>query len=337
MHLVAKHATIEETSNTFEACTRIEPYKEVPDMIEDVLAGLLDAPRKLSPKYFYDDYGSLLFDRICGTDEYYLTRTEAALLTEHSSDIIKATMPDQILELGSGVSHKIRVLLDACEEFSHSCEYAPFDVCEEIVALATRKLSVDYHWLDINPMVGDYHAGLGNLPKSVGVRLIAFLGSTIGNFTAQECSEFIKEIKLCLQPGDFFLIGADRLKDPVILNAAYNDADGLTAEFNLNLLRVLNREIEATFDLNNFSHYAFFNEDRKQIEMYLVSTTDQEIRLDNLGIVVRLAEGEKIMTEISRKFSGEELETMLTDNGFSVIRHFQPDNQYYSLLLARAD
>lgn len=337
MHTVYKYETIHGTLDNFDSCTRIEPFKQVPDMVEDVLTGLLDAPRKLSPKYFYDDHGSLLFDRICGTDEYYLTRAEAALLSAHSTDIITATMPDQILELGSGVSHKIRVLLDACEEFSHSCEYAPFDVCEEIVALATKRLSVDYHWLDINPMVGDYHAGLGNLPKSEGVRLIAFLGSTIGNFTEEECSEFIREIKQCLRPGDFFLIGADRIKDTAVLNAAYNDTDGITAEFNLNMLEVLNREIDANFNLKNFSHYAFFNEDKRQVEMYLVSTTDQEIRLGNPGVVIKLAAGEHILTEISRKYSAGELEAMLADNGFSIIRHFQPDNRYYSLLLARLD
>ena len=320
-----------------ESCIRIEPYKQLPDTFEDVLAGLLEPPRKLSPKYFYDDHGSLLFDRICRTDEYYLTRTEEALLTAYSTDIITLTMPDQILELGSGVSHKIRMLLDACEEFSHSCEYAPFDVCEEIVAMATKKLAVEYHWLDINPMVGDYHAGLGNLPKTEGVRLAAFLGSTIGNFTVQECSEFITEIKQCLQPGDYFLIGADRVKDTAILNAAYNDTDGITAEFNLNLLTVLNREINTDFDLENFSHYACYNEAQGQIEMYLVSKCDQEVRLGENGTRIGLAAGERILTEISRKYNEEELESMLVERGFRIVRHYQPANRYFSLLLARVE
>ena len=320
-----------------ESCIRIEPYKQLPDTFEDVLTGLLEPPRQVSPKYFYDDHGSLLFDRICKTDEYYLTRTEEALLTTHSTDIITQTMPDQILELGSGVSHKIRLLLDACEKFSHSCEYAPFDVCEEIVVLATRKLSVDYHWLDINPMVGDYHAGLGNLPKTDGVRLVAFLGSTIGNFTTEERDEFIQEIKLCLQPGDYFLIGADRVKDAAILNAAYNDADGITAEFNLNLLRVLNREINTDFNLENFTHHAFYNEDRGQIEMYLISACDQEVRLGDNGPLIKIAAGERILTEISRKYKEEELESMLVDRGFRIVRHYQPANHYFSLLLSRVE
>ena len=276
-----------------------------------------------------------MFDRICRTDEYYLSRTEEALLNTHSSDILSATMPDQILELGSGVSRKIRWLLDACEEFSHYCEYAPFDVCEEMVMMATKKLAGDYNWLDINPLVGDYHAGLGNLPKTEGVRLIAFLGSTIGNFTVEECSEFICEIKQCLQPGDFFLLGADLVKEPAVLNAAYNDAEGVTAEFNLNLLRVMNREINANFDLENFTHHAVFNEDAGRIEMYLISTKDQEVRLGSDDTLIRLASGERILTEISRKFNGNELETMLGDHGFKTIRHYQPANRYYSLLLAR--
>ena len=323
-------------SDPSAACTRIEPCKQVPGMVEDVLTGLLDSPRKLSPKYFYDDHGSQLFDRICTTREYYLTRTEEALLTAYGSDIINETRPDQILELGSGVSHKIRTLLDACEKYSHSCEYAPFDVCEEVVTLATKRLAVDYHWLDINPMTGDYHAGLGNLPTTEGVRLMAFLGSTIGNFTPEECREFIREIRQCLQPGDFFLLGADRIKDPAVLNAAYNDAGGITAEFNLNLLRVVNREINADFDLDNFSHYAFFNEEKGQIEMYLVSGKDQEIRLGDSGVVISFAAGERILTEISRKYTAGELESMLSDYGFTIIRHYQPANQYFSLLLASA-
>lgn len=328
-----KYGTVKST----ESCIRVEPFKQLPDTFEEVMTGLLEPPRRLSPKYFYDDHGSLLFDRICGTDEYYLTRTEEALLTAYGSDIINETMPDQILELGSGVSHKIRRLLDACEEFAHSCEYVPFDVCEEIVVMATRKLAIDYHWLDINPMVGDYHAGLGNLPKAEGVRLAAFLGSTIGNFTAEECSEFINEIKQCLQPGDYFLVGADRVKDPGILNAAYNDTDGITAEFNLNLLRVLNREINTDFDPDNFSHYAFYNEDQGQIEMYLVSSCDQEVRLGDNGSKINLAAGERILTEISRKYHEDELESILVGRGFRIVRHYQPDNRYYSLLLARLE
>lgn len=335
--IVNKSQTTPRTHNFPVSCIRIRPDRQIPDVIEDVLAGLLVPPRRLSPKYFYDDHGSLLFDRICRTDEYYLTRTEEALLAAHSKDIIGETMPDQILELGSGVSHKIRLLFNACSDLSHTCEYAPFDVCEEVVEQATERLATDYHWLDIKPLIGDYHAGLAHLPGTAGTRLIAFLGSTIGNFTAQQCSEFIMDIKKCLQPGDYFLLGADRIKDPAVLNAAYNDSEGLTAEFNLNMLQVINREINADFNLNNFSHYACFNADLGQMEMYLVSTTEQQVTLGGNGTVLSLAAGERILTEISRKFNTQELESMLVEQGFSIIQHFQPDNCYYSLLLSKAD
>lgn len=337
MLIVNKSQPTPRTRHFPVPCTRIRPDRQILAVTEEVLDGLLVPPRRLSPKYFYDDHGSMLFDRICRTEEYYLTRTEEALLAQHSQDIIKETMPDQILELGSGVSHKIRLLFNACSEFSHTCEYAPFDVCEEVVEQATEQLAADYHWLEIKPLIGDYHAGLANLPGAAGTRLIAFLGSTIGNFTAQQCSEFIMDVKRCLQPGDYFLLGADRIKDPVVLNAAYNDADGLTAEFNLNILRVLNRELNADFDLNNFSHDACFNEELGQMEMYLVSTTEQEVRLGGNGVKFSLAAGERILTEISRKFHARELESMLEEHNFSIIRHFQPENRYYSLLLGKAE
>jgi len=304
-------------------------------MLEEVLAGLTAKPRAIPPKYFYDDHGSLLFDRICGTKEYYLTRTETALLISHGTDIIATARPAQILELGSGISHKIRLLLDACSKLSHTCEYAPFDVCAEMVDLATNRLASDYAWLTIKPLLGDYHAGLGNLPEAGGVRLLAFLGSSIGNFTAAAGREFVRDIRHYLQPGDFFLLGADRVKSAEILHAAYNDADGITAEFNLNILRVVNRSIQANFDPGNFSHSAVYNEDLGQIEMYLIAKQDQEIQLGKTGTSIRLVAGERILTEISRKYEVAELMSMLDDNGFNLVRHYQPDNHWYSLLLAQ--
>ncbi|MBF8269414.1 MAG: Dimethylhistidine N-methyltransferase [Gammaproteobacteria bacterium] len=307
----------------------------MPGMLEEVLAGLTATTRAIPPKYFYDDHGSLLFDRICSTQEYYLTRTETDLLISHGTDIIATTRPAQILELGSGISHKVRLLLDACGKLSHTCEYAPFDVCEEMVDLATNRLAADYPWLSITPLLGDYHAGLGNLPKTGGVRLLAFLGSSIGNFTAAAGREFVRDIRLSLQPGDFFLLGADRVKSAAILHAAYNDADGITAEFNLNILRVLNSTIQANFDLDNFSHSAVYNADLGQIEMYLIAKQEQKVQLGKAGISIRLAAGERILTEISRKYGVVELESMFIDNDFKLVRHYQPDNQWYSLLLAQ--
>ena len=164
-------------------------------------------------------------------------------------------------------------------------------------------------------MVGDYHAGLGNIPLAEGVSMFVFLGSTIGNFTPAEAREFINEVRDCMHPGDYFLLGADRVKDERILNAAYNDAEGLTARFNLNVLQVLNREINANFNTGNFSHLARFNSDLNRIEMYLLSEIDQVVRLGELESSITLSKGEKILTEISRKFTYSELESMCPGSG----------------------
>ena len=316
-------------------CTLVEPTRDVPEIEEDARNGLLTTPRSLPPKYFYDERGAELFEQICSTTEYYPTRTEDALLSAFSGDIIGKILPDQIIELGSGSSRKTRHLFDACEQHAHTCQYAPFDVCEPALNQATDELKSEYGWLDVMPLVGDYHAGLGNLPTTKGSRLFVFLGSTIGNFTPAEAADFIDELRSIMQAGDYFLIGADRIKNVDILHAAYNDADGITAEFNLNVLRVLNNELGANFDLDNFSHEAFFDEEKSRIEMYLTSEKKQQVSICELDETIELNQGEKILTEISRKFDFEELESLLTSSGLNIIKHYEPENQYFSLVLAR--
>ena len=197
------------------------------------------------------------------------------------------------------------------------------------------ELSHKYHWLEMEPLVGDYHAGLGNLPVSSGITLFVFLGSTIGNFTPDEARDFFDEIRTCMHPGDYLLLGADRVKDERVLDAAYNDVDGLTKCFNLNVLNVLNREVDANFNAGNFSHLAFFNLDLNQIEMYLVSEIDQIISFRKLGSSISLSKGERILTEISRKFTHQELESMITGSGMDIIRHYEPENKYFSLVLSQ--
>lgn len=317
------------------SCMQVEPTRRIPDVLDDVRNGLMHPPRSLPPKYFYDEYGSCLFDRICETEEYYPTRTEDALLSRYSSEIIKLALPVQIVELGSGTSRKTRRLLDACETHTHSCSYAPFDVCGEMVHQVAIELRHKYRWLAMEPLVGDYHAGLGNLPVANGVSMFVFLGSTIGNFTPKEARNFIDEIRACMHPGDYLLLGADRVKDERVLNAAYNDANGLTAGFNLNVLNVLNREVDANFNIRNFSHMAFFNRDLNRIEMYLVSEIDQIISFRKLGSSIPLSKGERILTEISRKFTCGELESMVTGGGLQIVRHFEPENKYFSLILSQ--
>lgn len=313
----------------------IEPATEIPSLEQDVRAGLLSRPRSLPPKYFYDEYGSQLFDRICDTPEYYPTRTENALLSRHAGDIIRHVMPDQILELGSGTSRKTRHLFDACDRHDCQGDYAPFDVCEEMLRTTGKSLIRDYDWMNVTAMVGDYHGGLSNLPLPAGRRLFLFLGGTIGNFTPEQSQEFLAEVHGCMQPDDWLLLGADRVKPRTLLHAAYNDSAGVTAEFNLNVLRVLNRELDADFNLDAFSHQAEFNEHESRIEMYLVAEGEQRVRMDALEEDITLHDGERILTEISRKFTRSGLEQMLTDAGFRTQEHYEPDNGFFSLVLAQ--
>ena len=317
-------------------CLQVEPARHVPDLAQDARDGLLAAPRSLPPKYFYDDRGARLFERICETAEYYLTRTEDDLLRRHSGEIVATVLPAQILELGSGSSRKTRRLLNACHALAHSCEYAPFDVCETALYEAAGRLRSEYDWLEVTPLLGDYHAGLRNLPVADGCTLFVFLGSTIGNFRPAEARRLVGEIRNCMQAGDFFLLGADRVKDPVLIRAAYNDSAGVTAEFNLNLLRVLNRELNADFDLDGFRHEALYNEDLGRIEMYLVSVRAQTVCLGDLDACIRLHAGERILTELSYKFRRSQIESLLSGCGLNVVRHFESAGAAFSLLLAAA-
>ncbi len=316
-------------------CTPVAPTRYVPALKEDARAGLLSRPRSLPPKYFYDARGAALFEQICATPEYYPTRVEDALLSAVSEYIISTTRPEQIIELGSGNSHKTRHLFDACEKHAHICRYAPFDVCEPALHQATDRLKSKYDWLEVMPLLGDYHAGLGNLPTAEGSKLFVFLGSTIGNFTPVEAADFVCELHSVMQAGDYFLLGADRVKDSAVLDAAYNDAEGITAQFNLNVLRVLNNKLGANFDLDNFSHAAAFDEEKSRIEMYLRAEKRQHVYIAALDAGIELDEGEKILTEISCKFSFEGLEALLTSANFSISKHYESEDQYFSLVLAQ--
>jgi L-histidine N-alpha-methyltransferase len=316
-------------------CTPIIPTRRIPDLIEDARSGLLNRPRHLPPKYFYDDLGSELFEQICATEDYYPTRTEDALLTLHGGDIIARTLPEQIIELGSGSSRKTRRLFDACQASDHECNYTPIDVCEAALTQAVVELNEDYRWLDVTPMTGDYHAGLGNLPHGTGTSLYVFLGSTIGNFKPRQAKAFMQEVCDCMKPDDWFLLGVDMVKDNEVLTAAYNDSEGVTAQFNLNVLSVLNRELHADFDPALFTHEALFNEDMSRIEMYLRSLCEQDVHLGMLQETIHLQQGERILTELSHKFTPEKLGALLQGGGLELVRQYQPENRFFSLVLAR--
>ena len=321
-------------SRSFSTCTSIEPARNVPDITEDLRTGLLSEPRSLPPKYFYDERGSRLFEQICTTSEYYPSRTEEKLLSHYSEEIINQVKPGEIMELGSGNAQKTRRLLDACEITNHTCLYTPLDICETMLENVYAQLKSDYHWLEVMPLLGDYRAGLENLPKSHGIRLYVFLGGTIGNFYPREAQDFIKEIKAHMQPGDYLLLGADRVKDHHILDAAYNDKQGITAEFNLNVLHVLNRELKADFNPGYFEHQAGFNSRHNRIEMHLVCSRNHSVHLQLLDEKITFHQGESILTEVSHKFTFDELEDLLEECGLYICNHYEPDNKYFSLILA---
>jgi len=301
----------------------------------DVRTGLSASPKWLPPKYFYDERGSALFEQICRTPEYYPSRLEDALLARSAAEIIQQARPSTIIELGSGSSRKTAHLFAACERQACYGRYLPLDVCREMLLYAGQRLLQRYPWLEIEALVGDYGLGLKHLPASAGPRLFLFLGGTIGNFTEPEASSFLKNLRAVMHSNDRFLLGVDRVKETAVLNAAYNDAQGYTAAFNLNILRVLNRALNAEFDLDTFTHAAWYNETESRIEMHLHSKLNQLIKLKALNLKIKFNKGESILTEISRKFTPQSLATSLSHAGFAVERHYQAENNYFSLVLAR--
>lgn len=317
------------------AVRTIEPVRRIPSIADDARRHLLDPPRWMPPKYFYDERGSVLFDRICDTREYYPTRTEAALLKASADGIVRRSRPDHVFELGSGTSRKTRVLFSACRDMGLRPDYWPLDVSEEILLHAAAELSSAYPWLAVTPLLGDYSGGLGNLPAMPGAVLCLFLGGTIGNFEQAEASAFLADLGTRLDGDDRLLIGFDRVKERSVLEAAYNDEAGLTAEFNRNMLNVLNRELDADFQPDAFDHQAVFNDEAARIEMYLVARRGMTVRLSGLGETLTLAAGERILTEISRKFTRQSLEDLLAAGGFELEERFDAPDEWYSLALAR--
>lgn len=303
-------------------------------LAEDVRAGLCRRPRSIPSKHFYDDLGSLLFDRICDTPEYYPTRTELGLLLRFARPILAACRPTDLVELGSGAARKTRALLDAAAAEGIRCRYVPFDLSEGMLRSGAQRLLATYPWLRIHGVVGDYDRHLDRIPRGER-RLIAFLGGTIGNFTEQEAQRFLRRIAATMGPGDRLLLGSDLLKDRRVLHAAYNDAAGLTAAFNKNVLRVINRELGGRFDLDRFDHLAFFDEERRQIEMHLRAREAMEVAINRLGMVVPFEAGETIRTEISRKFTRKGIEALYRAAGLALESWHVPEDEAFAISVAR--
>ncbi|WP_414996525.1 L-histidine N(alpha)-methyltransferase [Asticcacaulis sp.] len=285
----------------------------------DVVAGLSMRQKSLSPKYFYDATGSDLFEAICRTPEYYPTRTETALLATIASELVADIPADAVLiEFGSGASEKTRLLLNAAPQIT---AYVPIDISDDALRQATRRLTRDYSSLTVTPVVGDFTTAV-ELPRALACRpLIGFFpGSTIGNFSPPEGCQLLKTMRAMLGPDARLIIGADMVKDEATLVAAYDDTVGVTAEFNKNLLRRINRELSGTFDLNAFDHLAIWNSEYARMEMHLVSRHDQIVHA--AGHTFAFKAGERLHTENSHKFTSETFTALAVDAGLTVRRHW---------------
>lgn len=280
----------------------------------DVQHGLAHSPKTLPPKWFYDAKGSDLFDQITRLPEYYPTRTEASILRDRAADIAAASGADTLVELGSGTSEKTRLLLDAMRDSGALKRFIPFDVDPSVLRDAAGALHAEYPDIEIEVVCGDFEQDLGTVPK-VGRRMVVFLGSTIGNLTPEPRAKFLAALADSMQPGDSLLLGTDLVKDIGRLVRAYDDSAGVTAAFNRNVLVVVNRELDADFDLGAFDHVARWNPEQERIEMWLRSTTDQRVRIGQLDLTVDFAAGEEMLTEVSCKFRPEGVEAELAAAG----------------------
>ncbi|CEJ42483.1 L-histidine N(alpha)-methyltransferase [Umezakia ovalisporum] len=302
----------------------------------DVIKGLTATPKTLTPCYFYDDLGSELFEQICELPEYYVTRTETKILQQCAGEIARITGPCELVELGSGSSTKTRIILDAYQQLGYPMVYVPIDVSAGILESSARQLLADYPSLEVHALAGTYELALGKiLPSQLPSRIIVFIGSTLGNLHPEECNVFLSEITNSLQVGEYFLLGIDLQKPKHILEPAYNDSQGVTATFNLNILTHLNRRFDGNFDTTQFEHWAFYNETDHQIEMHLRSLQWQTVELGALNVQVNFAPGETIRTEISRKFQLNTMTQQLTAQGLVPLQVWTDANEWFGLLLCQ--
>ncbi|BCI55599.1 histidine N-alpha-methyltransferase [Mycolicibacterium litorale] len=299
---------------TFTLATYLAADSAAQALRRDVRDGLAATPKSLPPKWFYDATGSDLFDRITRLPEYYPTRAEAQILRDRSAEIAAATAADTLVELGSGTSEKTRMLLSALREHGSLRRFVPFDVDAGVLRSAGAALATEYPGLEIEAVCGDFEEHLGKLPQG-GRRVIAFLGSTIGNLTPAPRAEFLATLADTMAPGDALLLGTDLVKDTGRLVRAYDDSQGVTAAFNRNVLAVVNRELGADFDVAAFAHVARWNADERRIEMWLRATSFQRVRIAALDLSVEFAEGEEMLTEVSCKFRPDDVAAELSAAG----------------------
>ncbi len=304
-------------------------------LADDVLDGLTRPLKELPPKHLYDARGSALFDAICELPEYYQTRTERLILQTHADDVVARTGAVELVELGSGSATKTRVLLDAMSRAATLQRYVPVDVSATTVHAVAELFGGEYEGLSVYGVVGDFERHLGHLPAPVGPRIVPFLGGTIGNFPAGSRRRLLRSLAKVLAPDGHLLLGTDLVKDPAIIEAAYNDSAGVTAQFNLNVLHVLNRELGADFDVPAFEHVAFYDRTQEWIEMRLRATAPQHVRIEALDLDIEFANREEMRTEISAKFTHERLRADLAAAGLELVEVFTDPDELFAVSLAR--
>ena len=327
---------------------RLPPDYRAASLRADALAGLTATPKSLPPKWFYDAQGSALFEKITELPEYYPTRAERSILQAAATEIAQLARARVLVELGSGSSEKTRLLLSALRAAGTLEAYVPVDVSESALVLAQEALAVEYPGLTVHAVVSDFEQYLGLEPSAgagpagadgadgaeSGPRLVAFLGSTIGNMVPAERAAFLRRVRASLRPGDSFLLGTDLVKDVGVLEAAYDDSAGVTAAFNKNVLAVLNAELGADFDLDAFEHLAIWDPANEWIEMRLRSTARQHVRVRDLGLDVRFAAGEQMRTEVSAKFRRSGVEAELAAAGLAMRAWWTDPGERFGLSLS---
>jgi L-histidine N-alpha-methyltransferase len=304
-------------------------------MVRDVRAGLTGSPKQLSPKYFYDERGSELFEEITQLPEYYLTRAERSLLELRIAEVVKAVRPCSLVELGAGSATKTHIILDEMRSSGCAECYVPIDVSKDFLKATAAQLRIDYPDIQIMPVVSDITKPF-SLPPVASPTLVAFLGSTIGNFPREEAVHLLSHIAGEMGPSDRFLLGADLIKDPDVINRAYNDSKGVTAAFNLNILERLNRELNANFPVSDYEHHAFYSSEHHRVEMHLIARTSHTVTIPEIG-EISFAKGETIRTELSYKYDRPMLDEILSASGLSIEKWMPADDGSFALALARAE
>jgi L-histidine N-alpha-methyltransferase len=304
------------------------------ELVRDVARGLSMPQKQLDPKYFYDETGSALFEQITELPEYYLTRSERRLLESDIRGVIENLRPRCLVELGAGSAIKTQIILDAMVDAGSAAQYVPVDVSREFLQGTAKRLRDMYPAIEVTTAIGDFARPL-ELPALEHPALFAFLGSTIGNFEDDAAVAILSHIAAQMRPGDRFLLGADLRKDVETIEAAYNDSAGVTAEFNLNVLRVLNRELNADFDLSGFRHRAIYDRELHRIEMHLDSTREQRVVIPDIG-EISVAEGESIRTELSCKYDRSAIGKLFSRAGLCMDSWLTDDDGFFALAIGGA-